>query len=228
MEMERVIIKEIPKARLLGNLFIHGKTVSRAKLGTWNFFIPRLSLKLPFTAHSRTICRHKSAPGFDQLLHTDTSAVNTGQYSIDEWRNAFSKNSRLRAVENYICAKRLHQHGLGPKPFGFAVIRNFQHRYYPLAGECVGLIVDNVFHLPMKKQTTEQEILQAGVSIDKIRSCVRQQVNGYVIDLNSVVGCMPVDAENEIAQLSKSLDELLSKSYGQDRSYYQEHLLDVI
>lgn len=51
------------------------------------------------------------------------------------------------------------------------------------------------------------QIHEAGVIPDKIRSCVRQQRRGYVIDLCSVVGCQPKNAEEEITQVLTGLNE---------------------
>lgn len=69
----------------------------------------------------------------------------------------------------------------------------------------VGLRMADVTKLPGKRNATEQEIVHAGVIPDPTLSCIRQQTNGYVVDLSSVVGAMPVDAEREVRELEDYL-----------------------
>ena len=93
---------------------------------------------------------------------------------------------------------------------GICFVRSYRSNLWHQPCENVGLVIQNVFLLPSKKEATESEIVSCGVTIDKIRSCIRQQINGYVSDLNSVCGVMPVNAEEEIRYLldilSKQVD----------------------
>ncbi len=66
-------------------------------------------------------------------------------------------------------------------------------------------MVEDIRNLQPKKNATEEEIIAAGVTLDGLKSCFRQQINGYVSDLNSVVGVMPVDAEQEIEEILSRL-----------------------
>jgi hypothetical protein len=46
----------------------------------------------------------------------------------------------------------------------------------------VGLMIEDAAAKPPKPPATEAQILAAGVRPDRIRSAVRQQINGYVVD----------------------------------------------
>ena len=126
-----------------------------------------------------------------------------------DWKKALSKTSRQRAVENVVAGQRLHQANLGPRFNCFAAIRCLKSFWGHEYGECIGVECGNAFALPPKPKTREEEILEAGVLPDKIKSCVRQQINGYVTDLNSVVGVMPRNADNEIEDLLRALTTVL-------------------
>ena len=54
--------------------------------------------------------------------------------------------------------------------------------------------------------------LVAQVFFSQINSAVRQQVNGYVVDLNSAVGVLPVDAETEIAAVEAQITAAISSN----------------
>lgn len=47
-----------------------------------------------------------------------------------------------------------------------------------------------------------------GVAPDRTQGCIRQQIRGYVSDLNSVVGVMPVDAESEVQLVQQQLERV--------------------
>jgi hypothetical protein len=69
----------------------------------------------------------------------------------------------------------------------------------------VGLMIEDAAAKPPKPPATEAQLLAAGVRPDRLRSAVRQQVNGYVVDLNSVVGVVPVDADAEITAVKAQI-----------------------
>jgi hypothetical protein len=71
-------------------------------------------------------------------------------------------------------------------------------------------LVDDLRSYRRKKETTEEEMLACGVRPDKSKSCLRQQIRGYVSDLNSVVGVMPLNAEAEIAGFEAELNRAIS------------------
>jgi hypothetical protein len=131
---------------------------------------------------------------------------------VDDWKQALNKNTRRRAVENYLAASRLHAAGLGPQPLGLCHVRDFSYRLFGDSSETAGIIIGDIRKLPPKADATEEQIIAAGVTIDGIRSCVRQQIHGYVSDLNSVVGVMPVDAEREIEAMLDHFSERLAET----------------
>jgi hypothetical protein len=69
----------------------------------------------------------------------------------------------------------------------------------------LGFLTDDVWRLPPRPVSSEADLLRAGVMVDKLRSSVRQQLNGYVTDLNSVVGVMPIDATREVEALRRTI-----------------------
>ena len=54
-------------------------------------------------------------------------------------------------------------------------------------------------------------------SLDRRRSAIRQQVNGYVIDLNAVVGVMPAEADNEVADLTARINACATEAAARGR-----------
>jgi hypothetical protein len=44
-------------------------------------------------------------------------------------------------------------------------------------------------------------MIAAGVQPDGIRSAIRQQLNGYVVHLSSVVGVQPIDGERDVRRV---------------------------
>lgn len=180
-----------------------GYKISRGK---WNFYIHKLNLKIPYASGIFLDCRSRATPKRRQLLSGKLNNYDFGRYTADDWKSALSKTTKRRIIENYIATQRLHKAGLGPAVRGFCYI----HHYVVLGRNWIptgtfGLKIDNVFDLPHKAEATKREIQSAGIILDKSESCWRQQKNGYVVDLNSVCGVMPADAENEIQKLDKWL-----------------------
>jgi hypothetical protein len=201
----------LDKARLLLGRFIHGRRVMRAMTGAWNFYVPAMNLKLAYPAANGMIhCLHRIAPRRDLLMSGKLDDQQIGRYSADDWKRAFTTSTRHRAVENYIAASRLHAAGLGPKPLGICYVRHFSHGLSGRPGETAGILIEDINKLPAKRDATEEEIIAAGVTPDRIKSCVRQQIRGYVSDLNSVVGVIPTGAGDEIRSLLDWFDSQLN------------------
>lgn len=175
------------------------------KRGTWNFYLPSLNLKLPYVCGGKIACRAKSSPNRSKLFSGNLDDAQIGRYTPQEWKDALSKTSRLRAVENYITGKRLESAGLGPAFSAIVIIRNLYSITGANFGECAGVKCDNVYAMPSKEPASQQDIRNAGIKLDKFKSSHRQQIRGYVCDLNSVVGVMPKDAEDEINMILNSL-----------------------
>lgn len=176
----------------------HGTAI--ALTGAWNFYVPSLELKLPYVVGGHIHCIHASAMNREEAFAAPPTLA-YGKYVAGEWANAYRKSARRRAIENYIAASRLHAAGLGPKPLGLCYVRKFHSPFDPEPCENSGIMVENIGKLTPKSPATRDQILRASVTIDKIESCLRQQIRGYVSDLNSVCGVMPVDAEVEIRQM---------------------------
>lgn len=177
----------------------------RAKVGAWSFYIPELNAKILHSVHGNCHCIHATAPGRDDLCES-TAVAGSDQYSIADWRRAYTTSAARRAAENYIAARRLHDCGLGPKVTGCVAVRRFDAYYCRSASRSFGLTVEDLRNYPRKAKATLEQIEAAGIVADRTRSCLRQQIRGYVSDLNSVVGVMPVDAEMEVRQIQRQLE----------------------
>jgi hypothetical protein len=129
-----------------------------------------------------------------------------GRYSREEWRHAYSTPASRRAAENAVAAQRLHAAGLGPRVLGLCIALRFRDGARADKDFAAGFLSEDVLRLPPKPPAEEEEFLAAGVSLDRLRSAIRQQVNGYVVDLNAAVGVLPVGAENEVAALEERIN----------------------
>ena len=200
-------IYKIERARLHFGWFISDGKFFKSMEGAWNFYVPALKIKLAYPRMGSVLCLHRKTPLVGPLLAGNFDGQEIGRYSAEDWKRALTKSTRLRAAENYVAATRLHAAGLGPKPLGICYVRNFSHRIFGPSSETAGIMIEDINQLPPKTDATEEEIVAAGVTPDGIRSCVRQQIRGYVSDLNSVRGVMPVDAEEEIGRILNRLSE---------------------
>lgn len=192
-------IAKLKKKRLT----IDGRTCN-VKLGAWAYYVPDLQLKLFHTSEGLLHCRHATAPDRDALME-GSAQLHNDTYTIKDWQNAYSKHVIRRAAETFVVADLLYQAGLGPKPFGLCLV--MEYRSDASRTSCVnsGLFIENLHNYPAKKPATEDCMLRAGVIPDRIRSCIRQQINGYVSDLNSVVGVTAKNSEYEIKRLERIL-----------------------
>lgn len=180
--------------------------------GKWNFYIHGLNLKVPYSNGIFLDCRSRATPKRKPLASGKLDHRDFGLYTVDDWKNVLFKTTKRRIIENYIATQRLHKAGLGPAVRGFCYIHSymvFGRNWAPI--KTFGLKIDNVFNLPPKPEATKEEIQSAGVILDKSESCLRQQKNGYVLDLNSVSGVMPTDAGSEIQKLDAWLTRKIQK-----------------
>jgi hypothetical protein len=111
-----------------------------------------------------------------------------------------------RAAENAVAARRLHAAGLGPRVLGLCIALRLRDGARIDKGFAAGFLSEDVLRLPPKPPAGEQEFLAAGVSLDRLGSAIRQQVNGYVVDLNAAVGVIPTGAEDEVAALEARIN----------------------
>lgn len=201
-------IKIIEHARLHDRHCEVDGTKYAAKIGRWAFYIPDLQLKLLHAIDGRAHCTSESAPEIRDLF-CDRPVLIRPMYTRKDWQMALSKPATRRAVENFIAAERLHAAGIGPAVRGLCLARSFEASYNCNPCLTAGIIVDDLQAYPRKHDTTQEEMLAAGVAPDRLMSAIRQQINGYVSDLNSVVGVMPIDAEDEIEQKLQQVNRAL-------------------
>lgn len=153
--------------------------VSRsADIGAWTFYTSELNAKILHSFHGRCHCIHRSALDRDRV-EKGNAVIRDDRYSLTDWRAFYGKTADRRTAENYIAALRLHDCGLGPKVTGCIAVRDFTAFYCPEPSWAYGLLS---------------------------LSCLRQQIRGYVSDLNSVVGVMPVDAEEDVRRVQRRLE----------------------
>jgi hypothetical protein len=173
-----------------GTCTLDGKD-HEANVGMWMFYLPDTEEKFLHANEGMIDCISPSRPTRVNDDYTDKNYVGA------EWRSALATPLERRLSELWIASARLWKAGLGPRPLGLT----FAERVYRdglCLGPTMGLISENVEHLPTKPLCSDHDMISAGVTPDKIRSSVRQQMRGYVVDLCSVVGVQPIDAGEEI------------------------------
>lgn len=181
----------------------------KVNMGAWAFYVPRIGAKILHSFRGACHCIHATAPARD-LLFEGKASLHDDRYSLADWRHVYETSVARRAAENYIVARRLHACELGPKVTGCVGVRSFESFYCPGTSHTFGIVVENLRHYPRKRPATLEQLEAAGVVPDRTASCLRQQIRGYVSDLNSVVGVMPLDAEAEIQQIQQVLEHALS------------------
>jgi len=178
-------------------------TLYKVRAGRWMFYLPQLQAKLIHARDENIDCTSPARPPADVLEQTGTDL---GRYVSDEWRRALTTPITRRLAELWIVSARLWRAGLGPQPLGLCFVEQFQ-RDGEMLGPTCGFLTENITRLRPKLACRLEHIEAAGVRPDKIMSCVRQQMRGYVVDLCSVVGCVPKNAEEEITRLEALFSE---------------------
>lgn len=176
-----------------------------ADIGAWTFYISELNAKILHSFHGRCHCIHRSAPDRDRV-EKGSAVIRDDRYSLTDWRAIYGKTAARRTAENYITALRLQDRGLGPKVTGCIAVRDFTAFYCPEPSRTYGLLVGDLGGYRRKPRTTLAQLESAGLAPDRSLSCLRQQIRGYVSDLNSVVGVIPVDAEEDVRRVQHRLE----------------------
>ncbi|MEX2498068.1 MAG: hypothetical protein WD397_04235 [Wenzhouxiangellaceae bacterium] len=192
-----------PRALLRDRVVLDGVRLW-AKVGGWAFYVPAINAKILHSVAGNCHCIHASAPRRDQIF-SGTVVLRHDRYSVSDWRRAYDTSVARRAAENCIAAQRLHDAGLGPKVIGCIAVRSFESYYSRAPTYSSGIVVEDLRGYPRKSRATLDQLEAAGVAADRSRSCIRQQIRGYISDLNSVVGVMPLDAEAEVLQVQQQL-----------------------
>ncbi|MBL37765.1 MAG: hypothetical protein CMP07_05085 [Xanthomonadales bacterium] len=197
-----------PRALRGGRAEVDGARL-KVNIGAWAFYIPRLAAKILHSFRGACHCIHATAPERGQLFGGKAS-LHDGRYSLPDWRQAYETSVAHRAAENYIAARRLHACGLGPKVIGCVAVRSLESFYSPGVSHSFGIMVENLRNYSRKRPATLEQLEAAGVVPDRTSSCLRQQIRGYVSDLNSVVGVRPLAAEVEVQRVQRQLEDALS------------------
>jgi hypothetical protein len=149
-----------------------------------------------------------------QALASNQQRTHQNLYKKDAWPiwyKAYSTSVTRRVAENYIMFQRLHAAGIGPKPFGLTVVPDYASWFSKGTTVSAGLRLENLYDLPPKPATTELQMRSAGVIPDASKASLREQINGYISDLNSLRGAMPEDAEREVSEIEERIDRKLKE-----------------
>ena len=177
-------------------------------LGKWMFYNPALQEKYFHVRSGNIDSTARSRPSERQLAEMSEDEL-SGRYPISVWKEALSTPISRRLAEIWIASNRLHRNGLGPEPGSLVIARQYK-RNFRAYGPTAGMKIGDARLLAPREPVTQEEMIAAGVRPDRYLSCVRQTINGYVSDLCSVVGVVPIDAEDEVAALAGHIDGLLN------------------
>ncbi|MBW8319214.1 MAG: hypothetical protein K0M47_07630, partial [Rhizobium sp.] len=176
--------------------------------GKWMFYNPALQEKYFHVRSGNIDSTARSRPSERQLVEMSEHEL-SGRYPISVWKEALSTPISRRLAEIWIASTRLHRKGLGPEPGSLVIARQYKRNFRGY-GPTAGLKIGDARGLAPRAPVTQEEMKAAGVQPDRYLSCVRQTINGYVSDLCSVVGVVPIDAEDEVRELAEHIDGLLN------------------
>jgi hypothetical protein len=180
--------------------------------GAWALWIPALQVKFLNSIDGKIACLSRKAPPREALQGSDPLAGRWGRYPLVAWHQAYETPVGRRVAENVVAAQRLHKAGIGPRVLGLCLARRFRDGHRLDRSFAAGFMVENAALKPPRPAATQNQLIDAGVCPDQINSAVRQQVNGYVVDLNSVIGVVPVDAEAEVVAVEAQIAEAMSSN----------------
>lgn len=205
----RTDVQIIPRLNLENDNCQLGDQEYHVSCGNWAFYMPDIRLKLLHSVDGAQHCRHSSAPSRKKAL-SGADFPTRAEYSPSDWKAAFEKTVLERTAENIICAQRLYREGLGPAVLGYCVVKDFRP-WYSEPTFTAGYFVENIRRKFPKRKATLNDLSRAGIIPDRIGSCLREQIRGYVSDLNSVVGVMPVDAQDDVAKVREKLEQAIAR-----------------
>ncbi len=183
--------------------------VHAIRRGNWAFFVPALGIKILHARDARRFCFHESRPD-DRTLATGDGSLVLGPYTLADWRAALATPVVRRAAENVVSARRLAAIAAGPAVGRAIAIGALSYGDGGPATPSAGFEIADLTGYVRKPATLAEDLDRAGVTADRIRSALRQQIGGYVSDLDSVVGVMPVDADAEVRDVESRLNAALS------------------
>lgn len=206
--MADVQIEVLARVRLRMLTASIGRNWRKVHWGAWAIYVPAQQLKLLHSAGGLVHCIYYKAPRREAVLAgrmDRPSAV-----PLAAWQAALTKPVTRRVAENYVCLQRLHAAGLGPEPLGLVVVPDYRTWFSRGPTFTAGYRVADINTLPEKTPATVDDLRAAGVVPDGSLASIREQIRGYVSDLNSVRGVMPQDAEPEVAAIETRLNAALA------------------
>ena len=181
-----------------------GRRLHRAAMGMWAAYTPRTNLKVLHAVDGQVHSIARSAPAREEAgTDKDPGGI---------WRRAFDTPVTRRVAENWVMLDRLYKARIGPEPLALAIAPRYRAWFTRGTTFSAGYYVANLHLYPPKPPTTEDELRAAGVIPDAKRACLREQINGYVSDLNAVRGAMPDNAEDEVTLIADALDAALAEA----------------
>lgn len=196
-ELPVVTIDEVIVAK--DSVVIDGKSYA-IKAGTWALYVPELEMKILRAADGNCAYEHPLAPD-PATVRAAPADQKFRRYTAAEWASSIDKPVLERAAENCIIADRLARHGFGAALKAAVVVRSYRQGDSGKSTHSAGMILENLFTYPRRRDVTETEFRKVGLIPDRYKSCIRQQIRGYVSDFNAVFGVMPQGAETEVAAL---------------------------
>ena len=193
------------------HVMLDGRTYACFR-GAWAIWIPVLQVKFLNSIDGKLACLSRKAPPREGVSGSGRLASRWGSYSLEAWRLAYETPVSRRVAENVVAAARLHEAGLGPRVLGLCLARRFRDGARTDRSFAAGFMAEDAALKAPRPPATRAQLIAAGVRPDRIDSAVRQQINGYVVDLNSAIGVVPVDAEAEVAAVEARIAAAMSSN----------------
>ena len=204
--MDDLDVEVIDKVRLWPSHASVDGHLRRVKWGAWAVYLPGSQLKLMHAVAGRQHCIYYKAPRREEVLGGFDKRP-----SAPDWALAFETPVLRRVAENWVMFARLHAAGLGPEPMGLVAVRDYRSFFSRGRGITAGLRLADLTKYPEKAPCTEEELRAAGILPDRSRASLREQIRGYVSDLNNLHGAMPEDGAAEVARVEAALARALGR-----------------
>ncbi|SDE50551.1 hypothetical protein [Limimaricola pyoseonensis] len=205
--MDDLAVEVIERVRLWPTHAALDGRLMRVKWGAWAVYVPARQLKLLHAVGGCQHCISPRGPKREAVLEGRETGPNA-----EAWAAAFRRPVVRRVAENWVMFDRLHRAGLGPEPLGLVVVRDYRSFFSRGVGPAAGLRVADLNTYPEKTPATEAELRAAGIVPDRTLASIREQIRGYVSDLNNLYGAMPLDGEAEVEQVEAKLRRALEQA----------------
>lgn len=209
--MDNIPVEVLDRVRLsLFHIRIN-RMFHKVGMGAWAVYVPARQLKLLHSVGGQVHCSYHRAPKREDIF--SGKPIKERHATREKWQEVLSKPVTRRVAENYVCLQRLYAARLGPQPLGLVVAPDYKAWFSRGVTFTAGYRVANLMTYPEKTPATEEEVRAAGVIPDGSKSCLREQIRGYVSDLNSVRGVMPDGGEDEVAAIEAALNAALKAAH---------------